>query len=713
MPTSQVSRHTARSGLRLRAMLWLPLVLLIMSFVPAHSTVTATDAALSTAEVTPLIFIPGVMGSYLDEVDADGDRTNRWPLGLGKDRLSLNPADPTYNIIATDVIRDPVPLMSSDDVYQPLLAMLTDPARGGYREYDVAGQPARRTTSGCDVAGQRTNQPTLFVFAYDWRKSNSENAARIAEYVGCIQRFYPDTRVNILAHSMGGILARRYILDYPGQVEKLITVATPWLGAPQSLAALETGQNGFLPFMITDSQFKDLSEFFPSAHELLPSRSYFNLGGRPFYEDGWDIDGDGRTRESYTYDQLIPLLDRRYPRSTPGTTGATFHDWDGQDNWTSDQSDVEYYHIVGIRKLDDTLGSIYSVIRVRCSILGIFNCKPHQEFDTTRPAAMVRGDQTVPLLSAARVQNGVTDIPCTPGGIPGAGFNAPGSIIYPICSQSTDRAELERAEHTGLVKNPEVHARLRVILGSSPAQLQAVTGQDAEPLPPADAAYYLRLSGTEAVTITDAAGVSTQAVSPNNNLQQELPEVTTYRLGADAHLVVLPLRQNYTITFPVGTDPLALELTAGDGTTKTRAIRYQDLTFPTGGTARLDITPLDVADLQFDGDGDGQFETSIAPTIAVDGNRANDLLPPTLTGSSSGPTSGVTVTLTATDSGVGVQAVYYSLDGDTYQRYTGPIQVDVVQTPVLYAFADDNLANRSSLYTLRLVQPVYLPLVQR
>jgi len=96
-----------------------------------------------------------------------------------------------------------------------------------------------------------------------------------------------------------------------------------------------------------------------------------------------------------------------------------------------------------------------------------------------------------------------------------------------------------------------------------------------------------------------------------------------------------------------------------------------------------------------------------------DGDRADDLLPPTLTGSSSGPATGTTVTLTATDSGVGVQAVYYSLDGDTYRRYTGPIQVNAAQTPVLYAFADDNLANRSSLYTLRLGQPVYLPLVQR
>jgi alpha-beta hydrolase superfamily lysophospholipase len=89
-----------------------------------------------------------------------------------------------------------------------------------------------RTTAKCDTT-QKDSNPNLFVFAYDWRKSNEKNAVALKDYVGCVQQFYSGTKVNILAHSMGGLLARRYILDNPGthNVDKLITIASPWLGA--------------------------------------------------------------------------------------------------------------------------------------------------------------------------------------------------------------------------------------------------------------------------------------------------------------------------------------------------------------------------------------------------------------------------------------------------------------------------------------------------
>src|SRR5439155_5266811 len=137
--------------------------------------------------------------------------------------LSLNPSDdPNPNIIATDVIRSVVGL----NFYNRLLEMLG--SRGGYRAYQVNNNPSRRTGAGCDLS-QKSNDPNLnpnlFVFAYDWRKSNVENAAKLKDYVTCVQQFYPDTKVNILAHSMGSLLARRYILDNPGKVKKFITIA--------------------------------------------------------------------------------------------------------------------------------------------------------------------------------------------------------------------------------------------------------------------------------------------------------------------------------------------------------------------------------------------------------------------------------------------------------------------------------------------------------
>lgn len=189
------------------------------------------------AVVTPLIFIPGGGGSRLDRVGTPN--LNIFPNliidAALEQNLSLDPNRPGANIIATDAIRT----VLGEDIYASLLNMLRD--RGSYREYQVAGDPRRRTVAGCDLS-QRSNNPNLFVFAYDWRLGIAENAALLREYVGCVQQFYPGTEVDILTHSMGGLLARRYILNNDTHnVDKLITIAAPWLGAPKTINVLGTG----------------------------------------------------------------------------------------------------------------------------------------------------------------------------------------------------------------------------------------------------------------------------------------------------------------------------------------------------------------------------------------------------------------------------------------------------------------------------------------
>src|SRR6185295_6565528 len=123
---------------------------------------------------------------------------------------------------------------------------------------------------------QRSSNPSLFVFPYDWRKSNAENSATLTSFVGCVRQFYPNSTVNIVAHSMGSLLARRYILDHPNthHVNKLITIGAPWLGAPKAINVMETGD--FAPIiLVLKSTIKRIVEFFPGVHELLPSRSFF------------------------------------------------------------------------------------------------------------------------------------------------------------------------------------------------------------------------------------------------------------------------------------------------------------------------------------------------------------------------------------------------------------------------------------------------------
>ncbi len=189
-------------------------------------------------------------------------------------------------------------------------------------------------------------------------------------------------------------------------------------------------------------------------------------------------------------------------------------------------------------------------------------------------------------------------------------------------------------------------------------------------------------------------GQTTNTLS--GTLTTPIPNVTYHGLSDNAHLFVLPMSEPITMTLQSNGEPLEIELTAGTSVTPTQAIRYQDLSLPTGTTAMMVITSHGVQPLQADTDGDDVFETTKVPTVNVSGAAAADTEPPTLGMKRSGPLDAMIVTLTATDSGSGVKAVRYSLDGMTHQPYTGPFQVNVRQAPILYAFADDNIANRSS-----------------
>ena len=63
------------------------------------------------------------------------------------------------------------------------------------------------------------------------------------------------------------------------------------------------------------------------------------------------------------------------------------------------------------------------------------------------------------------------------------------------------------------------------------------------------------------------------------------------------------------------------------------------------------------------------------------------------------------VTVSATDSDSGVKKVSYSLDGTNYQTYSAPFSVDPYRVRKIYAFADDNVANRSGLVEFQLTAP--------
>jgi pimeloyl-ACP methyl ester carboxylesterase len=130
----------------------------------------------------------------------------------------------------------------------------------------------------------------FFTFPYQWRDSNIDNAKLLAKKIENIKEKIGRPKVDIVAHSMGGLIAREYIeSDYfAGDVDQLITVGTPQLGAPKDYIKWEAGaffsdifetagkyffkqeakENNY------DSIFHYIRGKIPSVQELLPVYDY-------------------------------------------------------------------------------------------------------------------------------------------------------------------------------------------------------------------------------------------------------------------------------------------------------------------------------------------------------------------------------------------------------------------------------------------------------
>jgi pimeloyl-ACP methyl ester carboxylesterase len=655
----------------------------------------------------PLIFIPGIAGSELNSTS--GIFRNLWPgiiPGLISDHrgLTLDPSKPEQqqNIIAPDILRA--------FVYDSLINMLVRPTAqqgGGYVGYQVAGNPTRRTTAGCDVSNQKSNRPSLFVFAYDWRKSNAENAVLLADYVGCVQRFYPYGKVNLLAHSMGGLLARRYILDNPGKVDRLVTIASPWLGAPKANYVLEEGEffEG-LKVIFPDAELKARAEFFPGVHELLPTESYFTLGGRPFGEAGFDINMNGQRFETYeTYSAYTSMLNQRFPRAMPGTNASLFHSNARQDDWRNDQTGVKYYHFLGQQSSPKTVGKIIAVPRQKCDSPGV-NCFIVPRFNRQ----FVLGDGTVPVLSAERRVNGIS-------------LNSERATIQKFGGTSVD--------HIGLAGNPRVHQEILRALNISQASTSSpsssvpneelfsaqhqTSGQIRPNVgiiePPPEPSYYLLIDGVAPVIVTDSNG-NNNAPIQGTPFGHNLPEVTFDVIGSKAYSIAMPTDETFTITFRTENESMFIEIIKGVGTEQPmQAIRYRDLNLPAGVNVLLRLTANGVENLRYDADGDGTYETVVQPTASATGALALDVDPPTVSISGTYQQNTALVTLTAQDNISGVKNMRYSFDGSHYQFYSSPFTVNLAQAHTLYVFADDNMANRSVEDTFEL-KPVLTPASQ-
>ena len=156
---------------------------------------------------TPVIIIPGLMGSSIENTEG----IEIWPGSVSNLAFSKYEELSEYK---NDNFRPGrlIDTLIGVDFYGTLLTVLEK--SGGYQKNEP-GSPITNT------AVRR-----YYVFIYDWRKSNFYTVKKLHELIEQIRLDYknPDLKVDIIAHSNGGLVAR-YYLQYGPQTEQ--TQANP------------------------------------------------------------------------------------------------------------------------------------------------------------------------------------------------------------------------------------------------------------------------------------------------------------------------------------------------------------------------------------------------------------------------------------------------------------------------------------------------------
>jgi pimeloyl-ACP methyl ester carboxylesterase len=172
-----------------------------------------------TPDSTPVIVIPGLFGSKLRNRDTG---VEVWP-GPLRHLLFGDYADLALEFDANTLAVMPDDLEAFDiaehvlgqDYYGPIIETLR--RFGGY----VPATPGTPATAG---------ERRYYIYPYDWRQDNVQHAKGLERLIDAIRRDYdnPGLRVDILAHSMGELIARYYlrygtvdVLEGSGQLETL------------------------------------------------------------------------------------------------------------------------------------------------------------------------------------------------------------------------------------------------------------------------------------------------------------------------------------------------------------------------------------------------------------------------------------------------------------------------------------------------------------
>lgn len=538
---------------------------------------------------------------------------------------------------------------------------------------------------------------------YDWRlaidgERDREMMETVEECVKKAQNNNSAQKVDLLAHSTGGLAARQYVLSNPNRAAKIhtiVTLGTPYYGALKSFMMLRYGQTliSILDPFANNSVIKRIALNAPANYYLLPSASFFGA-----YQGYFFRKVNSRFEQFTDYASMANLLVAEGYNPALVTSAARFHSH-YMDDWRGDPlSQIKYFVFTG-----DGIDTARWVIEETTQKW--WQPTPHTTHDVI---FSTEGDGTV-LLRSANLLDGQR-----------AG-NATICTYYKVEHSSlTSDDDVWNDINSALLAGTVDHQRCRL-----PGQVQTSSWMNDTD------SRQLVVDGSGAVHIWDNQGRHAGPLPDSFLLENRIPLVT-YMTSGDRTFVSLPPVSTYTITVEApDSAPLDLKLrTVVPAVTWEEAIEetvvFQDVPTVAGSSATIAYQPLATADshrVEVDLDSDGVEELRLPPTDVLNQQESADHLSPVSTIQVEGNqdrfgffTGLIKITINATDVGAGLQRIEYSLDGGkTVNRYSSPFFALAEEVPALAVQAVDRAGNHEYPWNTKRIAKyrLYLPTVFR
>ena len=332
---------------------------------------------------TPILFLPGILGSRLYVVEPDGNLDKAWEALPGEEmrRLAMNEEGESMqdiqvgSAIYTFGFGPKWIARGSRDIYQSLRDYFQCDVRDGiFKSALIEGIP------GHDADRLNCKNPFI-TYPYDWRydvfdvvdNGTTFTSGENIKLIDLVERLAqnPSGKVHILAHSNGGLLAKALMvrLEERGKedlIDKVIVVGSPQYGTPKTIGAMLHGYDkAILLGLFKDAKVsRTLSRNTPGTYGLLPSAALINSfesmitfddspAARPYYNQfGGDIDS-AQEMQDFLLDRFN-LRDQ--PRESDLQTPAILNEallvqaqqtHSILDSWAPPE-DVEFIQIIGV-----------------------------------------------------------------------------------------------------------------------------------------------------------------------------------------------------------------------------------------------------------------------------------------------------------------------------------------------------------------------------